>query len=66
MVSFIFSILFFLFGVIFLLFSYSKKMYQKLVDTNNEKFANKANKHIRICGYILMVGSILLMLEIYF
>ena len=58
MLDFIFPISFVLFAIFFLILSNSKKNYQKLVENNDEKFANKANKGLKICGYLLLICSL--------
>jgi len=37
-----------------LLFSRSKKNYEKLVENHGEEFAKKVNKTLKICGYGLL------------
>jgi hypothetical protein len=59
----IISGLFALFGVYFLILSNSKKNYQKLVENNDEKYAARNNKVLKIGGFILLVFSLLLMLS---
>ena len=58
MLDFIFPVSFALFAIFFLILSNSKKNYQKLVENNGEKFANKVNKGLKICGYLLLVCSL--------
>lgn len=58
MLDFIFPVSFTLFAIFFLILSKSKKNYQKLVENNGEKFANKVNKSLKICGYLLLVCSL--------
>ena len=59
MLDFIFPVSFALFAVFFLILSNSKKNYQKLVENNGEKFANKVNIGLKICGYLLLVCSLI-------
>ena len=59
----IFSSLFALFGVYFLILSISKKNYQRLVKNNDEKYADRNIKNLKIGGFILLVISLLLMLS---
>ena len=58
MLDFIFPASFTLFGIFFLILSKNKKNYQKLVVNSDEKFANKVNKGLKICGYLLLVFSL--------
>jgi hypothetical protein len=58
MLDFIFPISFALFAIFFLILSNSKKNYQKMVENNDENFANKVNKGLKICGYLLLVCSL--------
>ena len=58
MFDFIFPVSFALFAIFFLILSNSKMNYQKLVENNGEKFANKVNKGLKICGYLLMICSL--------
>ena len=58
MLDFILPSSFALFAIFFLILSNSKKNYQKLVENNDEKFANKVNKGLKICGYLLLVCSL--------
>jgi hypothetical protein len=46
-----------LFAVLFIVFSKSTKNYQKLADKYGEDFANKVNRHLKVCGYLLLVCS---------
>jgi hypothetical protein len=46
--------------------SKSKWYYQKLVENNDEKFANKIIKVHKICGYLLLGVSLLWLVDIYF
>jgi hypothetical protein len=59
----IFSGLFALFGVYFLILSNSKKNYQRLVENNDKKYADRNIKNLKIGGFILLVISLLLMLS---
>ncbi len=59
MLDYITPISFALFAIFFLIISNSKKNYQKLVENNDEKFANKVNKGLKIGGYLLLVCSLL-------
>jgi len=57
MLNFIFSVLFIMFAIFFLILSKSKKNYQKLVDSNGEKFATQISKYLNIGGYFLLIFS---------
>jgi hypothetical protein len=46
-----------LFAVLFIIFSRSSTNYQKLADKYGESVANKINKHLKVCGYLLLVCS---------
>jgi flagellar biosynthesis protein FlhB len=59
MSKFILPISFTIFAIFFLILSKSKKNYQKLVENNDEKFANQVNKTLKIGGYLLLVCSFL-------
>ncbi len=59
MLNYIFPSMFAFFAIFFLILSKSKKNYQKLVENNGEKFANKVNRGLRIGGYLLLVCSLL-------
>lgn len=65
MLDFIFPISFTLFALFFLILSKSKKNYQKLVENNGEKFANRVNKGLKICGYLLLVFSLFWLIGIF-
>ncbi len=56
--NFIFPVLFILFAIFFLILSKNKKNYQKLIENNGEKFANKINKGLKVCGYLLLICSL--------
>lgn len=58
MLDFIFPVSFTLFGIFFIILSKSKKNYKKVVENSGEKFANKVNKGLKICGYLLLVCSL--------
>ena len=45
------------FAVIFIVFSKSTKNYQKLADKYGEDFAIKVNRHLKVCGCLLLVCS---------
>jgi hypothetical protein len=45
------------FAVIFIVFSKSTKNYQKLADKYGEDFADKVKRHLRVCGYLLLLCS---------
>jgi hypothetical protein len=66
MIDFIFPVSFAVFAIFFLILSSSKKNYQKMVDNNDEEFAKKVNKALKICGYLLLVLSIFWMVFISF
>ena len=55
----IFPILFAIFAIFFLLLSSSKKNYQRLVENNDEKFAKKVNKALKVCASLLLACSFL-------
>lgn len=57
-----FPISFILFATFFLFLSKSKKNYQKLVESNGEKFAGRINKGLKVCGYLLLICSIVWLL----
>ena len=57
--NFIFPILCFLFAIFFLILSKNEKNYRKIVEDNGEKFANSVNKWLKICGYSLLVCSLI-------
>ena len=57
MIDIIFPVSLTLFAVFFIILSKSKKNFQKLVENNGEKFANKVNNGLKICGYLLLVCS---------
>ena len=59
MLNFIFSAFFALVAIFFLVLSNSKKNYKRLVENNDEKFANRINKGLKICGALLLVCSLL-------
>jgi len=53
---------FILFAVFFFFLSKSNKNYQKLVESSGEKFAVSVNKALKICGYLLLICSIIWLL----
>jgi len=55
MIDFIFPVLLTSFAVFFIILSKSEKNFQKLVENNGEKFANKVNNGLKVCGYLLLV-----------
>ena len=57
MIDLILLVSFTLFAIFFIILSKSKKNYKKLVKNNGEKFANKVNKGLTICGYLLLICS---------
>jgi hypothetical protein len=57
MLSLILPLCFILFAVIFIVFSKSRSNYQKLVNNYGEDFANKVNKNLKVCGYLLLICS---------
>jgi isoprenylcysteine carboxyl methyltransferase (ICMT) family protein YpbQ len=57
MLNFIFPVSFIMFAIFFLILSKSKKNYQKLVDSNGEKFATQISKYLNIGGYFLLIFS---------
>ncbi|MCD4763206.1 MAG: hypothetical protein K8R28_04175 [Desulfobacterales bacterium] len=59
MSDFILPVSFIMFAIFFLVLSKSKKNYQKLVENNDEKFANQVNKTLKTGGYLLIVCSLL-------
>jgi isoprenylcysteine carboxyl methyltransferase (ICMT) family protein YpbQ len=59
----IYSGLFALFGVYFLIFSTSKKNYQRLVENNDKKYADRNTKVLKIAGFLLLVFSLILMIS---
>jgi hypothetical protein len=59
----IFSGLFALFGVYFLILSNSKKNHQRFVENNDEKYADRNTKVLKIGGFLLLVFSLLLILS---
>ena len=62
MLNIIFPISFILFATFFLFLSKSKKNYQKLVESSGEKFAGQVNKGLKVCGYLLLICSIVWLL----
>jgi hypothetical protein len=63
MLNIIFPISFILFAAFLLFLSKSKKNYQKLVESNSEKFAGRVNKGLKVCGYLLLTCSIVWLLS---
>jgi hypothetical protein len=59
MFDFIFPILFAAFAIFFLILSKSKRNYQKLLENNDEDFANKVNRGLKIGGYLLLICAFL-------
>jgi hypothetical protein len=59
MLDIIFPVSLALFATFFLILSNSKKNYQKLVKNNDEKFADNVNRVLKICGYLLLVSSLI-------
>jgi flagellar biosynthesis/type III secretory pathway M-ring protein FliF/YscJ len=57
MSNYILPISFIIFAIFFLILSKSKKNYQKLVENNDEKFANQVNKTLKIGGALLLACS---------
>ena len=57
MLNFIFPVSFIMFAIFFLILSKSKKNYQKLVDSNGEKFATQISKYLNIGGFFLLIFS---------
>jgi hypothetical protein len=67
MLNFFFPISFILFATFFLYLSKSKTNYKKLVKSNGEKFAIRVNKGLKVCGYLLLICSIVwLLLDLFF
>ena len=62
MLNIIFPISFILIAAFLLFLSKSKKNYQKLVESNGEKFAGRVNKGLKVCGYLLLICSIVWLL----
>ncbi len=62
MLNILFPISFILFATFFLLLSKSKKNHQKLVESSGEKFAGRVNKGLKVCGYLLLICSIVWLL----
>jgi len=62
MLNILFPISFILFATFFLLLSKSKKNYQKLVESSGEEFAGRVNKGLKVCGYLLLICSIVWLL----
>jgi isoprenylcysteine carboxyl methyltransferase (ICMT) family protein YpbQ len=58
-----FPISFILFATFFLFLSKSKKNYQKIVESNGEEFAVRVNKGLKVCGYLLLICSIVWLLS---
>ena len=58
MLNIFLPISFILIGTFSLFLSKSKKNYQKLVESNGEKFAGQVNKGLKVCGYLLLICSI--------
>lgn len=57
MFDFILPPILILFAVLFIVFSKSSRNYQKLADKYGEGFAKKVNRHLKVCGYLLLVCS---------
>jgi uncharacterized membrane protein len=62
MLNIFFPISFILIAIFSLFLSKSKKNYQKLVESNGEKFAGQVNKGLKVCGYLLLICSIVWLL----
>ncbi len=62
MLNTLFPISFMIFAIFLFFLSKSEKNYKKLVESNDEKFAGRVNKGLRISGYLLFVCSIAWML----
>ena len=62
MLNIFFIISLILFASFFLFLSKSKKNYQKLVKSSGEKFADQVNKGLKVCGYLLLICSIVWLL----
>jgi hypothetical protein len=43
-----------LFAVLFIVFSKSSSNYQRLADKYGDDFAKKVNRHLNVCGYLLL------------
>ena len=48
---------FILFAAFFLFLSKNRKNYQKLVESNGKEFADWINKGLKVCGYFLLICS---------
>ena len=60
--NFIFGVMFMLCGISVLLYSTSKKIYQRVVAISGEKHAARSAKQLRFCGIVVLIcGAILLL-----
>jgi hypothetical protein len=58
MLNITFPISFILFATFFLVLSKNKKNYQKLVESNGKKFADRINKGLMLCGILLLICGV--------
>jgi hypothetical protein len=65
MLDFILPVSLAFFAIFFLFLSINKKNYQKLVENNDEKFADKINNGLKICGYLLLICSLVWIVAIF-
>ena len=63
MLNIFLPISFILFATFFLFLSKSKKNSQKLVESSGEKFADRVNRGLKVCGYLLLICSIVWLLS---
>ena len=60
MVNLFLGIFFLFISFIFFVLSQSKKNTKKLIEGNGQKFAFKVNKALKICSFLLLLLSILI------
>ena len=66
MIHFIIPCMFLLIAIFFLSLSKSKTHYRELAENNDEIYARRNIKGLRICGYFLLGCAFLLSVMIYF
>jgi hypothetical protein len=62
----IFIGVFFLIAILFLTASKSRWYYQKVVEDNDEKYANQVIKCLKLCGYLLFIFPLIWLFIIFF
>jgi len=45
-------------SIVFIWFSRKQKYYQKTADTYGREYADKIFKVIKLCGYLMLIGSV--------